>query len=130
MLDEILASWQWTDEPAEATGGRIVDAAMASEVDTSLSAPDPDWYTDTFTSDTPTIYLIYRVESDTDETVGVTWRADGQIVAEGEFNVPVGSTWAYQSLNAPPGGFPPGDYEIELEVLGSGDTEVVTFTVE
>lgn len=103
-------------------------AATARDVDTSAAEPDPATYTSTFPSDAPTIYVVYRLRSGLSGTVNLTWRKDGQLVLEQSFAIPE-DRWGYGGVNAPPLGFPVGEYEVELELTETGGSRTLQFTV-
>ena len=112
-----------SDEPAAA---RFVEAHMANGADTSADAPDPNTYTDTFAADAPGLYVVYLLDGDAD--VDITWSRDGQQLLAKSQHTP-GGTWAEYHVTPAPGGFEPGQWEVVLEIAGSGEREVLAFTV-
>ena len=108
----------------------FAEAAATSEIDPDADAPDPATFASTFPSDTPTIHVVFRLQPGVGGDVQVEWKMGGEAVATGGTQtLPADGTWAFNSLNAPPLGFPVGDYEVELTFTATGETQVVAFTV-
>lgn len=109
--------------------GALAEAATTAEIDSAAEAPDPSTFTSEFESDVGVIYVVYRLEEGAGGDVQVTWTHEGVTVNESSRTLPSDGTWAYEGFQAASEGFDPGDYEITLTVLGSGDSRVLTFVV-
>lgn len=128
LLAEILTTWGWIGFGEPSGSGGITGASMAAEVDSSADAPDPSTFVTSFQTDAPAIYVVYEIDEGASGTVHLTWRFEGETLYETTLDVPAGTPWAWGGINAPSGGFAPGDYEVELELNGNVGT--VPFTVE
>lgn len=129
LLADILTTWGWIggfDEPSGTEG--IADASMASEVDESNDAPDPSTFVTSFTTDAPSIYVVFQTDEGAAGTVNLTWLIEGEVAFEATLDVTADTSWAWGGLTPPSGGFDPGSYEVQLEL--NGDVETVAFTVE
>lgn len=129
LLAEILTTWGWmlgSEEPTALRG--IADASVASEIDQSADAPDPSTYVTSFTTDAPTIYVVYRADDGAEGTVSLTWLIEGEVAFEETFEMTADISWAWGGITPPSGGFEPGSYEVQLEL--NGDVEAIPFTVE
>jgi hypothetical protein len=113
---------------AERNGADFAEAALASGVDTSREGPDPASYTTSFAHDAPGIYVVFRLTEGEGGRVVATWRKDGVVVHEQDQSAP-GDRWAFMAITPAPGGFLPGEYELTLQVDGTGNTRVLPFTV-
>ncbi|MEX2204364.1 MAG: hypothetical protein WD965_09790 [Actinomycetota bacterium] len=136
VLDEVIRTWGWpatTSSPSATSspaGEAFAEAAAASEVDPDADAPDPATFETTFDSSTPTIYVVFQLQEGVGGDVQVQWNRDGEAVATGGTQtLPADGTWAFNALNAPPLGFPAGDYEVELTYMPTGETRTVSFSV-
>jgi hypothetical protein len=131
ILDEVIRTWEWAPAATSPPSGEaFAEAAATADVDPDAAAPDPATFASTFPSDTPTIYVVFRLQSGVGGDVQIEWKTGGEVVATGGTQtLPDDGTWAFNALNAPPLGFPAGDYEVELTFLATGEVRTVAFTV-
>lgn len=130
ILEEAIRTWQWSDAvTGEPAGAALAEAATTAEIDPAADAPDPSTFSSTFTSDVPIIYVVYRLEEGVGGDVETTWTHEGVTVSQSSRTLPSDGTWAYEALQAPAGGLEPGEYEVTLIVVDTGETKVLQFTV-
>jgi hypothetical protein len=129
ILEEAIRTWQWADVTEEPSGATLAEAATTAEIDPGADAPDPSTFSSTFTSDVPVIYVVYRLAEGVGGDVETTWAREGETVYETTRTLPSDGTWAYEGLQAPAGGHQPGEYEVTLTVVDTGETKVLQFTV-
>lgn len=158
VLDEVLRTWRWSpadgqgaaaagadtagrptpgeaEAPAPGAAGETApafgEAHIASAADPSAEGPDPATYTTTFPATASAIYVVYRLREGAGGRVTFAWRKDGAVIfqnAEGQ-RMPDDGTWAFEAIQPPSGGFPPGSYEVILTLAETGEARSLPFTV-
>lgn len=132
-LDRMLVSWTWssggTDEPATGSG-TIVNAGMALEPPASGGELDTSAFRSSFPADASAIYVVYDLTPESDTSVKLTWRQDGEMIITQDFDWTADITWAWANITPPPGGFEPGSYEVEIELAATGERRTIAFTIE
>lgn len=132
-LDRALVSWTWSsdgiEEPA-AGSGAIVNTGMALEPPPSGGELDAATFQSTFPSDASEIYLVYDLAPGSDTAIHFTWRQDGEPLLSQDFDWTPEITWAWANITQPSGGFEPGAYEVEIELVATGERRTVAFTIE
>ena len=103
-------------------------AGLTSVLDLPGPIVDTSMFTTTFVSETPAIYVKYRLSTGTSGRVVSTWTNDDVEINTFTFDYPVDAPWAYFELSYQDG-FVPGDYVEELKLLGSGNTVTLPFTI-
>jgi len=127
---ELFATLSWNESAAEVSPGPFLDVEMANNIDTSASAPDPAWYTDTFTTSDSVIYAVFRLEEGTSGQVGAVWTyEDEQVVLTHEFFYDEADQWGYMGMTAPAGGFTSGNYQLELTLDGDAARVLLDFSI-
>lgn len=134
IFEEFLRTWEWTEDEAEAAGGPMTAegfavAATASDVDLSQTAPDPTTFTTTFPTSATRIVVVYQLADGVQGEVLVTWISGGEVLIEDSLTMPDGG-WGSNWITPPAGGFEPGGYEVVLELVGTGGSVTLPFTVE
>lgn len=130
ILAELLATWEFEEQfAALPSGDAFVEVAMADEVDVSIDAPDPSWYTDQFTTASPAVYVVFRLPVDTSGTVKATWSSEGTELFSHDFFYQTDHTWAYMAITPPAGGFSAGAYQVELVLDEDVARVVLDFTI-
>ena len=129
VLAEILATWEWMEPTSDIPSDAFLEVAMAAEVDTSVDAPDPSWYTDEFPTDSSAVYVVFRFPEGTSGTVTATWSSEGTDLFSHDFFYEADHTWAYMAITPAPGGFSPGDYQVELVLDEDVARVVLDFTI-
>ena len=130
ILAEMLATWEFEEQfAALPNGDAFVEVAMADEVDVSIDAPDPSWYTDQFTTASSAVYVVFRLPVDTSGTVHATWSSEGTELFSHDFFYESAHTWAYMAITPPPGGFSAGAYQVELVLDEVVASVVLDFTI-
>lgn len=129
MVDALLETMEWSELFADIPSDAFVEVAMAAEVDTSVDAPDPAWFTDEFTTASSAVYVVFRLPSDTSGTITATWTYEGTELFNHEFFYEADNTWAYMAITPPPDGFDPGAYQVELVLDGNVARVALDFTV-
>ena len=129
LLAEMLGTWEWDESTATIPSDAFLEVAMADEVDTSVDAIDPAWFADVFTSSSPAINVVFRFPAGTSGTVNATWTFEGDELFNHEFFYQSDHEWAYMAITPPSGGFPVGDYEVELVLDDDVARVVLDFTV-
>ena len=114
--------------PASAAAGAIVLAGMSSVLDKPAQTVDTSTFTTTFASETPAIYILYELTAGSAGKVQSTWTHAGAKVNTNTFSYPATAHWAYFVLTNK-AGFIPGDDQIELKVVGTGDVVTLPFTI-
>ncbi len=108
--------------------GPFMVAGLASVLVPSAEAINPSTFTTTFASETPLIYVVYRLRPGTSGKVRGTWQSGDLTVKEATLDYPTGSRWAYFRLSYR-GGFIPGQYRELLTFVNTGESVVLPFTV-
>ncbi|HUP17335.1 MAG TPA: hypothetical protein VM848_14945 [Acidimicrobiia bacterium] len=129
VVAELLAAWEWTEPTADIPSDAFLEVVMADEVDTSVDAPDPAWYTDEFTTASSAVYVVYRLPDGTTGTVNATWSSEGTELLTYDFFYEADHTWAYMAITPPAGGFSAGDYQVELVLDDDVARIVLEFTI-
>lgn len=130
LLADLLGTWEWGESTvAVPSGDAFLEVAMADEVDTSLEAIDPAWFADEFTSSSSAINVVFRLPAGTSGTIKATWSLEGDELFNHEFFYQSDHEWAYMAITPAPGGFPVGDYEVELVLDDDVASVVLDFTV-
>ncbi len=113
-----------------ATGGSgtFALAGLSSVLDAPAQIADTSTFSKSFASETPVIYVVYQLSPGSSGKVESTWKKGDVEVNTFTFDYPAGGPWAYFELTYKDG-FIPGDYEVVLKVLDSGDTLTLPFTV-
>ncbi|HUO46126.1 MAG TPA: hypothetical protein VM470_04780 [Acidimicrobiia bacterium] len=128
---QLFSTFEWIEEAStEHRGEAFVEMAMANTIDASVGAPDPSWYTDSFTTSDTAIYAIFRLEPGLSGLIEAVWTYEGeQQVLSHEFFYEEDDSWGYMGMTAPSGGFTPGDYQVELTLDGDVAAIVLDFTI-
>jgi hypothetical protein len=130
LLAELLATWEWGEQFAGVpSGDAFVEVAMADEVDVSVDTLDPAWFTDEFTTASSAVNVVFRLPAGTSGTINATWTYEGDELFNHEFFYQSDHTWAYMAITPPSGGFPVGDYQVELVLDDDVASVVLDFTV-
>lgn len=116
-----------TATPAGGTG-TIALAGLSPEIDKPALTIDTSTFTTTFVSETPAIYVLYKLSTGAADKVVSTWTKDDVVINTFSLDYPANAPWAYFELSFK-GGFIPGDYEEKLTLVDSGDTLTLPFTV-
>ncbi|MDP3984886.1 MAG: hypothetical protein Q8Q52_07795 [Acidimicrobiia bacterium] len=128
---DLFATLEWI-EPAstEASGDAFVEAAIAETVDSSLSAPDPAWFRDQFTTEDTEVYAVFRLASGLTGLIEAVWTFAGEeVLLTHQFRYQDDHDWAYMGMTAPSGGFTVGDYQVELTLDEDVARIVLDFTI-
>jgi hypothetical protein len=125
----LMETWVWTEPTADIPSDAFLEVAMADEVDVSVDALDPAWFTDEFTANSPAINVVFRLPAGTSGTINATWTLEGDELFNHEFFYQSDHEWAYMAITPAPGGFPVGDYEVELVLDDDVARVVLDFTV-
>lgn len=129
LVGEMMATWEWIEPTVDIPSDAFLEVAMADEVDTSVDAIDPAWFADVFTSSSPAINVVFRFPAETSGTVNATWTFEGDELFNHEFFYQSDHEWAYMAITPPSGGFPVGDYQVELILDDDVASVVLDFTV-
>jgi hypothetical protein len=129
VVAEILATWEWMEPTVDIPSDAFLEVAMADEVDTSVDALDPAWFTDEFTTASPAVNVVFRLPTGTSGTINATWTYQGDELFNHEFFYQSDHTWAYMAITPPSGGFPVGDYQVELVLDEDVASVVLDFTI-
>jgi hypothetical protein len=108
--------------------GTFALAGLTSVLDAAAQTADTSTFTKSFASETPAIYVVYALSPGSSGNVVSTWSKGGVALNTVSFDYPAGAPWAYFVLTYKDG-FIPGDYEVELKALDSGDTMTLPLTV-
>jgi hypothetical protein len=127
LLAEILTTWGWMGSGERTDTGGIAQANVALEVDESADAPDPSTFVTSFTTDAPTIFVVFRTDEGAEGTVHLTWLIEDEVAYEATLDVTADTTWAWGGITPSSSGWEPGRYEVQVEL--NGDVETVPFTV-
>ena len=114
--------------PSPGALGTFEIAGLTSVLDVPGPIIATSMFTTTFASETPAIYVKYRLSPGSSGRVVSTWRNDDVEINTFSFEYPVDAPWAYFQLSYQDG-FVPGDYEEELKLLDSGNTVTLPFTI-
>lgn len=116
--------------PSSSAGGNgtFAFAGLSSVIDKPAQSVDATTFTTTFASETPAIYVLYKLSANTSGKVVSTWNKAGVNVNTFSLDYPASAPWAYFELTYKEG-FIPGDYEEVLTLLDSGATVTLPFTV-
>lgn len=117
-----------TPSASPAAVGTIVLAGLSSVIDKPSQTIDPSTFGTTFVSETPAIYILYQLSPGSSGVVQSTWNHGTIKVNADSFTYPADAPWAYFVITYK-NGFIPGDYEVVLKVVSTGDSMTLPFTV-
>lgn len=129
VVAELMATWEWTEPTVDIPSDAFLEVAMADEVDTSVDAIDPAWFTDVFTTASSAVNVVFRLPEGDSGTITATWTYQGDELFNHEFFYQSDHKWAYMAITPPSGGFPVGDYQVELLLDEDIARVVLDFTV-
>ena len=108
--------------------GPIVLAGLSSVIDKPSQTIDASTFGKTFPSETSAIYILYQLSPGSSGVVQSTWNHGTVKVNADSFTYPADAPWAYFVITYK-NGFIPGDYDVVLKVVSTGDTMTLPFTI-
>lgn len=109
--------------------GAFVLAGLSANVDVNGDPPDPSTFATSFASETPSIWVPYKLADGLAGKVTSTWKSsaggDGTTIS---FDYPTTEEWAYFRLTYQDG-FIPGDYQEILTFEPTGESVTLPFTI-
>lgn len=108
--------------------GTIVLAGLSSVIDKPSQTIDASTFGKTFPSETSAIYILYQLSPGSSGVVQSTWNHGTVKVNADSFTYPADAPWAYFVITYK-NGFIPGDYDVVLKVVSTGDTMTLPFTI-
>ena len=103
-------------------------AGLVGSLDLNSGPPDPSSFGTSFPSETPGIYVAYRLAPGLSGKVSSTWTSPGGDRIFASFDYPVAAPWAYFHLTYQDG-FIPGSHQDILKFDSTGDSVTLSFTV-
>jgi hypothetical protein len=103
-------------------------AGLVANLDVNGGVPDPSTFGTTFPSETPGIYVPYRLAAGLTGKVSSTWTSAGGDTIAASFDYPASAPWAYFHLTYQ-NGFVPGTHQEVLKFDSTGDSVTLSFTI-